>query len=64
MMPLGAPRHIAAHPDMMPHREAREEAETGGSHLLVACRLPFFDCVYRVGQHQDIQGEVVSNQDR
>src|SRR5215203_3681510 len=27
--------------------------------LLVTCCLPFFDSLYRVDQHQDVQGRVV-----
>ena len=35
MMPLGLTRRIAAHPDMMPHREAREKAKSRKSSRLV-----------------------------
>ena len=44
-------------------RPARRRREDRLHSLLVTRRLPFFNRVYRVDKHQDIQGEVISDQD-
>jgi len=61
--PLQRTATFVAHPlSYLRLREVGDVASASQS-LLVTRRLPFFDRLYRVDQHQDIQGEVISDQD-